>query len=182
LFIYATPCCFIAGAQAVVNIRVQHARPRLRLVVATAAAALLVDVVTKVIAVDVLIPGERVPLIGDHVSYALIRNAGAAFSWGGAYTVELALIAGGIIAVLTWRGRHVVSTAAAIAMGWVLGGAAGNLADRLFRSPGPLRGAVVDFVAIGWGTIFNAADVCVVVGVAILTWRLLAESGNPGPA
>jgi signal peptidase II len=50
-----------------------------------------------------------------------------------------------------------------------LGGAAGNVADRVFRSPGPLRGAVVDFVAIGRGPIFKAAGVCVVVGVAILT-------------
>jgi signal peptidase II len=67
-------------------------------------------------------------------------------------------------------------------MGLVLGGAAGNLADRVFRSPGPLRGAVVDFVAIGWGPIFNAADVCVVIGVAILTWRLLSEGSRPASA
>ena len=59
---------------------------------------------------------------------------------------------------------------------------AGNLADRVFRSPGPLRGAVVDFVAIGWGPLFNAADVCVVIGVVILTWRLLAEKPSPTPA
>ena len=160
----------------------QHTRPRLKLVFATAVAALLVDVVTKVIAVGVLAPGEKVPLIGDHVSCALTRNAGAAFSWGVAYTAELALLVGGIIAVLAWRSRHVVSTAAAIAMGLVLGGAAGNLADRVFRSPGPLRGAVVDFVAIGWGPIFNAADVCVVVGVAILMWRLLAVGRSPASA
>jgi lipoprotein signal peptidase len=66
--------------------------------------------------------------------------------------------------------------------GLVLGGAAGNLADRVFRSPGPLHGAVVDFVAIGWGPIFNAADVCVMIGVAILTSRLLAENRSPAPA
>jgi signal peptidase II len=132
-------------------------------------AALLVDVVRKVIAVGVLVLGQRVPLIGDHVSYALTRSAGAAFSLGVAYTAELAVLVGGIIAVLAWRSRHVVSTAAAIAVGLVLGGAAGNVADRVFRSPGPLRGAVVDFVAIGRGPIFKAAGVCVVVGVAILT-------------
>ncbi|HVQ48427.1 MAG TPA: signal peptidase II [Mycobacterium sp.] len=159
----------------------QHARPRLKLVFATAVVAMLVDVITKSIAVGVLVPGQRVPLIGDHVWCALTRNAGAAFSWGAAYTVELALVVGGIIAVLAWRSRHVVSIAAAIAVGLVLGGAAGNLADRVFRSPGPLRGAVVDFVAIGWGPIFNAADVCVVIGVVILTWRLLAEKPSPAP-
>jgi signal peptidase II len=92
------------------------------------------------------------------------------------------VLVGGIIAVLAWRSRHVVSAAAAIAVGLVLGGAAGNLADRVFRSPGPLRGAVVDFVAIGWGPLFNAADVCVVIGVVILTWRLLAENPSPTPA
>jgi signal peptidase II len=144
-------------------------------------AALVVDVVTKAIAVGVLVPGQRVPLIGDHVSYALTRNTGAAFSLGVAYTAELAVLVGGIIAVLAWRSRHVVSTAAAIAMGLVLGGAAGNLADQVFRAPGPLGGAVVDFLAIGWGPIFNAADVCVVVGVGILTSRLLADDRGPAP-
>ena len=83
---------------------------------------------------------------------------------------------------MAWRSRHVVSTTAAIALGLVLGGAAGNLSDRVFRAPGPLRGAVVDFVAIGWGPIFNAADVCVVIGVAILTWRLLADGRDPASA
>jgi signal peptidase II len=110
---------------------VTQRRPRLRLVFVTAVAALVVDVDTKVIAVGVLVPGQRVPLIGDHVSYALTRNAGGAFSLGVAYTAELALLVGGIIAVLAWRSRHVVSTAAAIAVGLVLGGAAGNLADRV---------------------------------------------------
>jgi signal peptidase II len=182
LFTCTTRCGFVSGAHAVVNGRMQYTRPRLGLVFSTAVVAMFVDVITKVIAVGVLVPGRRVPLIGDHVGCALTRNAGAAFSWGGAYTVELAVLVGGIITVLAWRSRHVVSTAAAIAIGLVLGGAAGNLADRVFRSPGPLRGAVVDFVAIGWGPIFNAADVCVVVGVAILTWRLLAEKRSPAPA
>jgi signal peptidase II len=158
------------------------ARPRLRLVLVTAALALLVDVVTKAIAVGLLVPGQRVPLIGDQVACALTRNAGAAFSWGVAYTIELTLVVGAIIAVLAWRSRHVVSPIAAIAMGLVLGGAAGNLADRMFRAPGPLRGAVVDFLAIGWGPIFNAADVCVLSGVVLLTWRQLAANSSASSA
>jgi signal peptidase II len=121
-----------------------------------------------------------VPLIGDHVGCALTRNAGAAFSWGVGYSAQLALVVGAIIAVVEWRSRHVVSTTATIALGLVLGGAAGNLSDRVFRAPGPLRGAVVDFVAIGWGPIFNAADVCVVIGLTILTWRLLADGRDTG--
>jgi signal peptidase II len=182
LFTCAMHCGFMAGAQAEVNMRMQHTRPRLRLVLATAVTALLVDVITKAVAVGVLTPGQRVPLLGEHVWCALTRNAGAAFSWGVTYTVELAVVVAAIIAVLAWRSRHVASVTAAIAMGLVLGGAAGNLADRVFRSPGPLRGAVVDFLAIGWGPVFNAADVCVVVGVAILTWRLLADARGRVPA
>jgi lipoprotein signal peptidase len=137
LFTCTTRCGFVSGAHAVVNGRMQYTRPRLGLVFSTAVVAMFLDVITKVIAVGVLVPGGRVPLIGDHVGCALTRNAGAAFSWGGAYTVELAVLVGGIITVLAWRSRHVVSTAAAIAIGLVLGGAAGNLADRVFRSPGP---------------------------------------------
>src|ERR1700759_1690635 len=151
-----------------------QSRPRLRLVVATAATALLVDVITKADAVGLLEPGDRVRLIVDLISCALIRNGGAAFSWGVGYTLELAVVVAVIIAVLAWRSRHVVSVTAAIAMGLVLGGAAGNLADRVFRSPGPLRGAVVEFLAVGWGPIFNAADVCVVAGVAVLLLRSLS--------
>jgi len=74
----------------------------------------------------------------------------------------------------------VASATAGIALGVVLGGAAGSRSDRVFRAPGPLRGAVVDFVAIGWGPIFNAADICVVIGVTILTWRLLADGRDTG--
>jgi signal peptidase II len=173
---------FVAGAQAVVNRRMHRTRPRLKLVFATAVTALLIDVITKAVAVGVLVPGERVPLLGDHIWCALTRNAGAAFSWGVAYTTELAVAVGAIIAVLAWRSRHVVSETTAIATGLVLGGATGNLADRVFRSPGPLRGAVVDFLAIGWGPMFNAADVCVVIGVSILTWRLLTDGRDAASA
>lgn len=158
--------------------RIPGRRPRLGLVAATAVGALGVDVVTKAIAVGALQPGRRVPIIGDDVTWSLTRNAGAAFSVGVAYTIELTVVVGAIVAVLAWRSRRVVSPIAAVAMGLVLGGATGNLADRMFRAPGPLRGAVVDFVAIGWGPIFNAADVCVVCGVVLLTWRQLT-SGAP---
>ena len=109
------------------------------------------------------------PLIGDHVGCALTRNAGAAFSWGVAYTAQLALVVGAIIAVVAWRSRHVVSTTAAIALGLVLGGAAGNLSDRRLRRD-------------RLGPIFNAADVCVVIGVTILTWRLLADGRDTASA
>ena len=50
----------------------------------------------------------------------------------------------------------------------ILGGALGNLVDRFFRSPGPLRGHVVDFLSIGWWPVFNVADPAVVGGAILL--------------
>ena len=55
----------------------------------------------------------------------------------------------------------------------VLGGALGNLGDRLARSPGFLRGHVVDFIAVGWWPVFNFADSCVTVGAIVLIVRTL---------
>jgi signal peptidase II len=149
------------------------------LLLGTAAGALVIDVVTKSVAVGVLDPGNRVPVLGDVVAWLLIRNPGAAFSWGADSTVYLTLILAAIVGVVAWRGRSVASRAAAVALGLLLGGVCGNLADRLFRGPGPMRGAVVDFVSVGWAPIFNAADVCVLAGVAALAWRLLAGPSAP---
>jgi signal peptidase II len=56
----------------------------------------------------------------------------------------------------------------AVGLGMILGGATGNLVDRFFRSPGPLRGHVVDFLSIGWWPVFNVADPSVVGGAILL--------------
>jgi signal peptidase II len=140
-----------------------------------AARVLVVDVVTKAVAVETLRPGHRVSLLGDGVSCLLIRNSGMSFSWGAEYPVYLTLLVCGLVGlVLAWRGHAGMSQAAAVASGLLLGGAAGNLADRVFRAPGLLRGEVVDFVSIGWSPIFNAADLCVVLGAAGLVWQAIA--------
>jgi signal peptidase II len=141
----------------------------------TAAAALLVDAITKAVAVGILIPGRRVPVFGDSVSCILIRNSGAALAWGERQPVAVTLLVGVVVCAVAWRGSSVVSPVAAVGLGLVLGGALGNLADRVFRAPGPLRGAVVDFLSVGWSPLFNAADVCVFVGVATLGWLLLGS-------
>jgi signal peptidase II len=65
-------------------------------------------------------------------------------------------------------GRRLVSPWWAIGLGMILGGATGNLVDRFFRSPGPLRGHVVDFLSIGWWPVFNVADPSVVCGAILL--------------
>lgn len=141
---------------------------RLRLLLSIAAIILALDVVTKVLAVKLLPPGQPVPIIGDTVTWTLVRNSGAAFSMATGYTWVLTLIATGVVAGIFWMGRRLVSPWWAVGLGMILGGAMGNLVDRFFRAPGPLRGHVVDFLSVGWWPVFNVADPSVVGGAILL--------------
>jgi signal peptidase II len=141
---------------------------RLRLLLLVAAVVLALDIITKVLAVKLLTPGQPVPIIGDTVTWTLVRNSGAAFSMATGYTWMLTVIATGVVVGIFWMGRRLVSPWWAIGLGMILGGAMGNLVDRFFRSPGPLRGHVVDFLSIGWWPVFNVADPSVVGGAILL--------------
>ena len=143
-------------------------RRRLHLLLAVAAVVLALDIVTKVLAVRLLIPGQPVPIIGDTVTWTLVRNSGAAFSMATGYTWMLTVIATGVVVGIFWMGRRLVSPWWAVGLGMILGGATGNLVDRFFRSPGPLQGHVVDFFSIGWWPVFNVADPSVVGGAILL--------------
>jgi signal peptidase II len=141
---------------------------RSRLLLAVAAVVLVLDIVTKVLAVRLLTPGQPVSIVGDTITWTLVRNSGAAFSMATGYTWVLTLIATGVVIGIIWMGRRLVSPLWAIGLGMILGGAMGNLVDRFFRSPGPLRGHVVDFLSIGWWPVFNVADPSVVGGAILL--------------
>ena len=143
-------------------------RRRLRLLLSVAAVVLALDIVTKVLAVKLLTPGQSVSIIGDTVTWTLVRNSGAAFSMATGYTWVLTLIATGVVIGIILMGRRLVSPWWAIGLGMILGGATGNLVDRFFRSPGPLRGHVVDFFSVGWWPVFNVADPAVVGGAILL--------------
>lgn len=141
---------------------------RLRLLLVVAALVLGLDVVTKVLAVKLLVPGQPVEIIGDTITWTLVRNSGAAFSMATGYTWVLTLIATGVVLGIIWMGRRLVSLWWTLGLGMILGGAVGNLMDRFFRSPGPLRGHVVDFLSVGWWPVFNVADSAVVCGAVLL--------------
>ncbi|WP_191988994.1 signal peptidase II [Mycobacteroides salmoniphilum] len=141
---------------------------RIKLLLIVAAVVLAVDVVTKVLAVRLLQPGKPVPIIGDTVTWTLVRNSGAAFSFATGYTWVLTLIAMSVVVGILLIGRRLVSTWWALGLGMILGGALGNLVDRFFRGPGPLRGHVVDFLSVGWWPVFNVADPAVVGGAILL--------------
>jgi signal peptidase II len=143
-------------------------RRRLRMLLTVAGIVLVADIVTKVLAVRLLTPGQPVSIIGDTVTWTLVRNSGAAFSMATGYTWVLTLIATAVVFGIIWMGRRLVSPWWALGLGMILGGAMGNLVDRFFRSPGPLQGHVVDFLSIGWWPVFNVADPSVVGGAILL--------------
>lgn len=108
---------------------------RIKLLLIVASVVLVLDVVTKVLAVRLLQPGKPVPIIGDTVTWTLVRNSGAAFSFATGYTWVLTLIAISVVVGILFIGRRLVSTWWAIGLGMILGGALGNLVDRFFRGP-----------------------------------------------
>ncbi|WP_319444934.1 MULTISPECIES: signal peptidase II [unclassified Mycobacterium] len=143
-------------------------RRRLWLLVSIAVTVLVLDVVTKALAVKLLTPNQPVSIIGDTVTWTLVRNPGAAFSLAAGYTLVLTVIATGVVVGIVWMAPRLVSPWWALGLGMILGGALGNLMDRFFRGPAPLQGHVIDFVSIGWWPVFNVADPAVVGGAALL--------------
>ncbi|WP_372462229.1 signal peptidase II [Nocardia rosealba] len=143
-------------------------RRRLTTLLIIAAVLFGLDLLTKCLAVAYIDPDDPVPIIGDFARLDLVRNPGAAFSMATGMTWLLTLIAAAVVVGVIRIGRTLRSLWWAIGLGMVLGGAMGNLVDRIFRSPGPLQGHVVDFVAIGWWPVFNVADSAIVCGAILL--------------
>ena len=132
-----------------------------------AALAYAFDVATKVVAVDRL-SGDPTPILGDFLSLSLARNPGAAFSTGTSYTIALSCIAITAVVVVIWIARRLGSTGWSIGLGFLLGGVLGNLTDRIFRTPGPMEGHVVDFLMLPNFPVFNFADIWINVAAATI--------------
>lgn len=141
---------------------------RLALVLGVAGAIVVADLLTKLAAVAWLENEEPVRLLGGIAELDVTRNSGAAFSIGTGYTVVFPLIAIVVAAVVIHQARRLTSTAWAITLGALLGGALGNLGCRIFRDPGVLRGHVVDFVEIGSFPVFNVADSAITLAAVAL--------------
>ncbi len=162
------------------------ARPRpprsgwsgLHTLMATAAVlGLAIDQATKAAAVSALSDGSVVTVLGDALSLRLIRNAGAAFSLGESSTWLFTVAAVVVVVVVVRASRRLGSRAWALTLGLLLGGAAGNLTDRLLREPGPGRGHVVDFIDYNGWFVGNVADILIVgAAVAVALLGLLGRS------
>jgi signal peptidase II len=142
-----------------------------RLTFAVAVIAVLVliaDQGSKLLAVHQLPGRGRVDLVGSLFGLQLTRNAGAAFSTATGATWVLTLIAIAVVVVIIRFARRLGSRGWTVALGLLLGGALGNLTDRLFREPGFMRGHVVDFLEFPHWPIFNLADSCIVVAACLI--------------
>jgi signal peptidase II len=132
-----------------------------------ALGAYAVDVGAKIWAVHRLSRGD-IEVLGDWFVLHLVRNPGAAFSTGTEFTVLLSLVAIGAAVTVLWFARRIGTSLWAVALGLLLAGIAGNLTDRVFRDPGPLRGHVVDLFMVPHWPVFNVADMCIDVAAGLI--------------
>jgi signal peptidase II len=158
------------------------ARPRrIGILVGTALLVLTLDIVTKVTVVATLSDRSPIRLLGGFLTLLVSRNPGAAFSIGTSMTVVFSAIAVGVIAVILRTSRRIRSVPWAVALGLLLGGATGNLTDRIFRYPGLFRGYVVDWIEVPHWPVFNLADSAIVCGgvlAVLLSIRGLRLDGD----
>ncbi|WP_031523385.1 signal peptidase II [Streptomyces sp. NRRL F-5123] len=157
-------------------------RNRLILVLAGVAAfAYLLDLLTKIWVTKSLEGHDSIDLLGHYLRLDAIRNGGAAFGMGQGMTIVFTLVAAGVIVVIARLSRRLHSTPWAVALGLLLGGALGNLTDRVFRAPGGFQGHVVDFVAPAHFAVFNLADSAITCGgvlIVLLSFRGIDPDGT----
>lgn len=149
-------------------------RPALWLV---AAAVVVLDQLTKVWALAVLEPGERHQILGDLLSFQLVFNSGAAFSLGNDKTWVMTIVAVAVTVGIVYFARRAHSRLAVVLFGIGLGGAVGNLIDRIFRQPSFGQGHVVDMINYNGWFVGNVADIAI-VGVAAVV-LVMSFRGQP---
>jgi signal peptidase II len=150
-------------------------RRRLGLLLAVAVGVYAADVVSKIAIVASLPPPDKVRLLDGLLTLQVLRNSGAAFSLGTSMTIVFTVIAVGVIFFILRTSRRLRSLPWAVTLGLLLGGATGNLTDRLLRSPGLFRGDVVDWIQLPHWPVFNVADSAIVCGGVLAV--LLAARG-----
>jgi signal peptidase II len=147
----------------------------------TAGVVLALDQLAKAWAVTALADGRSIEVVGDLVQLRLFRNPGAAFSFATGSTWIFTIVATVASVAIVRASRRLGSALWALALGLLLGGAVGNLVDRLFREPGFARGHVVDFVDLPRLFVFNLADASITVAavlIALLSWRGVRVEGG----
>ena len=154
---------------------------RVGVLVGVALTVLVADIISKLVAVDRLSGRGPVEVVDGMLVLRLVRNSGAAFGFAQGLTVVFTGVAVAVVVVILRAARRLRSVGWAVALGLVLGGAVGNLVDRVFRSPGPLRGRVIDFLELPHWPVFNLADAAIVSGgvlTVLLSMRGIQYDGS----
>ena len=138
----------------------------------------ILDLATKIWAVNNLSFKSNIKVIGDLFQLTLVRNPGAAFSFATGATVFLSLFSLIVMIAILYYSPKITSRGWAVVLGLVLGGILGNLVDRIFREPGVLRGHVIDWLQIPNFPVFNIADSAIVVA-ALISMVLTARNIPP---
>ena len=147
---------------------------------AVALSVLALDQVSKALVVANMPGRDPIELVGELLQITYTRNPGAAFSLGGGFTVILSAIALGVVVLIVRMSTRLASLPWALALGGLLGGALGNLSDRMFRAPGPFRGYVVDWLQLPNWPVFNVADASIVCSAILMVGLTLRGIGMDG--
>jgi signal peptidase II len=162
------------------NAGTQERPRRVVLLIAVALFVVAADVISKAIVVATM-ADHPIRLLGGALTITLTRNGGAAFSIGTSMTIVFTAIALGVVVYILRTARNLRSVGWAITLGLLLGGATGNLLDRIFRAPGLFQGHVVDWIELPDWPVFNLADsaiVCAGVLVVLLALRGIRMDGT----
>ncbi len=157
---------------------------RITLWAVVAVATFLLDQGTKWWAQRALSDQRPRDVIDGWLQFRLTHNPGAAFSMGTSYTVVLTIIALVVVVICIKMASRLGSVGWAVALGLLLGGALGNVTDRIFRDPAPFRGHVVDFIELPHWPVFNVADsaiTCAAVLFVLLSLRGVHLDGTVEP-
>lgn len=155
-------------------------RPTVRLFAVVAVVAIVIDQITKVVAVEWLEGRESITVVPGLIDFTFLRNPGAALGTGSGMTIILTLVAVAVAVVVIRMSARLRDRGWAVGLGLLLGGAVGNLIDRVVREPAPLRGHVVDFIDYG-PFVGNVADIALTFAAVFLivqSWRGIALDGT----
>lgn len=153
----------------------------LGLLAAVAVVAYGLDQLSKYLVTTNLELNQTVPVLGEVLQLHYVTNPGAAFSLATGFTWVLSIVAGAAIVFIIWFAPRIRSLGWATMFGLVLGGAFGNVTDRLTRPPGFGVGHVIDFIQVwGFPAIFNVADIAVVSAMGLFLLLSLRNIGLDG--
>ncbi|MFM8793920.1 MAG: signal peptidase II [Acidimicrobiales bacterium] len=147
---------------------------------ALASIVIVLDQATKTWALDALDDGHVIDVVWT-LRFSLGFNSGMAFSRAEGWGPVIGVVATGVLVYLLSTLRRAGSVASATGLALVIGGASGNLVDRLFRGDAWMRGSVVDFIDLQWWPVFNMADSAITVGAVLLVLGAFRE-GRHGAA